>query len=289
MKLIRRIHLYLGLFLVPWVLLYGITGILLNHPSLLSGIDERNANPGELKNILAPDFPTPLEAARQIIDTLNKNPDIGNGSFTLVNENKARYINGLDINFTDNKIRYDLAVNPGSDQGTIRLIPEKSQPESPLGNLKQLAIFDSTREKIKDGALKIIGRPELTKEQLGWFWGPQIEFEMQARGKIWKVQYNYGRRDIQAKPQAGLLATNGVREFLIRMHRTHAYPQTFDSRFFWALMVDLTGFFFITWAITGILMWWQMRAVRFYGSVIVATSIVWAVMLTIMMYYLFKQ
>ncbi len=30
-KLIRRIHLYLALFLTPWMLIYGLSGLVLNH------------------------------------------------------------------------------------------------------------------------------------------------------------------------------------------------------------------------------------------------------------------
>ena len=31
--LARRLHLYFGLFLLPWVLLYGLTAIFFNHPA----------------------------------------------------------------------------------------------------------------------------------------------------------------------------------------------------------------------------------------------------------------
>ena len=32
MRIVRRAHLYTGLFMTPWVFLYGISGMLLNHP-----------------------------------------------------------------------------------------------------------------------------------------------------------------------------------------------------------------------------------------------------------------
>ena len=35
MMLARRGHLYAGLFMLPWVLLYGVTGALFNHANLL--------------------------------------------------------------------------------------------------------------------------------------------------------------------------------------------------------------------------------------------------------------
>lgn len=33
LKVLRRIHLYAGLFMTPWILLYGISGFMFNHPS----------------------------------------------------------------------------------------------------------------------------------------------------------------------------------------------------------------------------------------------------------------
>ena len=33
-KFLRRIHLYAGLFLLPWVFLYGVTGAMFNHQEL---------------------------------------------------------------------------------------------------------------------------------------------------------------------------------------------------------------------------------------------------------------
>ena len=32
--LVRRLHLYAGLFMLPWVFLYGITGAMFNHQGL---------------------------------------------------------------------------------------------------------------------------------------------------------------------------------------------------------------------------------------------------------------
>ena len=34
--LLRRVHLFLGLFLLPWAVLYGVTAFLFNHPAAFS-------------------------------------------------------------------------------------------------------------------------------------------------------------------------------------------------------------------------------------------------------------
>ncbi|HNY40194.1 MAG TPA: hypothetical protein PKJ41_07355, partial [Bryobacteraceae bacterium] len=43
MKLLRRIHLYAGLFLAPWVLMYAISTIAMNHRELFR--EEATSNP----------------------------------------------------------------------------------------------------------------------------------------------------------------------------------------------------------------------------------------------------
>ena len=45
LRLIRRIHLYTGLFMTPWVFLYGVSGFLFNHPGAFSGGDVRSLRP----------------------------------------------------------------------------------------------------------------------------------------------------------------------------------------------------------------------------------------------------
>src|SRR5262245_33925407 len=54
MHWVRRIHLYSGLFMFPWVMLYGITALLFNHPG---------AFPDRVQHVLTrEDFvATPLE------------------------------------------------------------------------------------------------------------------------------------------------------------------------------------------------------------------------------------
>ena len=42
MKLVRRVHMYTGLLMFPWVLLFGLSGMLFNHPNFgESGSGER--------------------------------------------------------------------------------------------------------------------------------------------------------------------------------------------------------------------------------------------------------
>lgn len=44
-KIIRRTHMYLALFLTPWLIIYALSGLVLNHGSLFSGGHGHDAAP----------------------------------------------------------------------------------------------------------------------------------------------------------------------------------------------------------------------------------------------------
>jgi len=39
LRYLRRIHMYASLFMVPWIVLYGSTGFLFNHPTAFQPAD----------------------------------------------------------------------------------------------------------------------------------------------------------------------------------------------------------------------------------------------------------
>ena len=51
MKFVRRLHMYLGLLVFPWVLLFGASGALFNHPEIGRDIEQRDLSPEELEEI----------------------------------------------------------------------------------------------------------------------------------------------------------------------------------------------------------------------------------------------
>jgi hypothetical protein len=63
-RVIRQIHLYLALFLGPWVLLYGISTIVMNHRALFRG-EEAPPPPWEIVSDGTYDGEFPPQAGRQ--------------------------------------------------------------------------------------------------------------------------------------------------------------------------------------------------------------------------------
>jgi hypothetical protein len=67
-----------------------------------------------------------------------------------------------------------------------------------------------------------------------------------------------------------------VRRFLTRLHLAHGFPGAVNWRWVWALVVDAMAFVMIFWGVSGLLMWWQIKATRRIGFVLILFSAVTA-------------
>jgi|694.fasta_scaffold02076_7 hypothetical protein len=88
---IRRCHLYLGLFLAPWALLYGFTGYLFNHPTHFSDRGLREISRGTLRECgYDGRLADPQIAAAEVIERLNARfPDV---KLQLAARPEAKYV-----------------------------------------------------------------------------------------------------------------------------------------------------------------------------------------------------
>jgi hypothetical protein len=178
-KLIRRTHMYLALFLTPWMLVYAVSTIAMNHrmPRPTTFIQERDLT---YTNTFEPGTP-PREIARQILADLNLDGAFGvqgpaaDGRLTI---NRQSMLSPRRITFT---------------------------PE--------------------DGHLVI------------------ERFELETSG------------------------------FLNRFHRRRGYQQPYAADMAMAVSVDAVVIAMVFWALSGLWMWWEMRATRLWGIACVATGI----------------
>ncbi|AGA24682.1 hypothetical protein [Singulisphaera acidiphila] len=132
MKLVRRAHLYAGLFMTPWVFLYGITAMLFNHPLVFSDIEQkqRSITPADLAGTPLATFPTPQVLASQVVEAINATGGSDKASrYRLVNPDEAsfarEYLTSVPGGETDHLVRLDLA----SGVGTVRTTPSRKEAE----------------------------------------------------------------------------------------------------------------------------------------------------------------
>ena len=71
MRLVRRAHLYAGLFMTPWVFLYGVTAFLFNHPDVFPDQARYRFQAADLAGTPLENSPPPEAAAADVVAALN--------------------------------------------------------------------------------------------------------------------------------------------------------------------------------------------------------------------------
>lgn len=299
---VRRSHLYLGLLLCPWALLYGMTAYLFNHPSHFSDSNLRTFSSDVLEQAGFFGVGSPDELAGQVVDGLNER--FPEAQLTLNRQSPVRFDG--DFFFasaqTDTKLVQLLIFRNGSGGSVREQLEQKKddQPAAPFaitGQSKpsmptpesQIATDDLSRPlKLDKGLDQGIDKalPEIAR-QIGYsdIAGsfkltsvPALEFEAKSQDTEWRVRYDSLKGTVAASPVDPSQPSKqfGWRRHLLRMHTTHGYPGEVGPRFYWAIIVDTMAAVMIFWGLSGILMWWQIKRLRFWGGVTIASSVILA-------------
>jgi hypothetical protein len=89
---------------------------------------------------------------------------------------------------------------------------------------------------------------------------------------VWAVTYNPMAGTVSGKTGDDAGEPLSARRFLTRLHSAHGYPGEVGVRWWWAVIVDALAFVMVFWALSGILMWWQVKATRRWGLLVVLLS-----------------
>jgi hypothetical protein len=98
---------------------------------------------------------------------------------------------------------------------------------------------------------------------------------MTDSGKPWIVTYNAQTGSVAGKPADDPAPAEemSTRRFLTRLHLAHGYPGEQNARWFWAVVVDAMAFVMVFWGVSGIFMWWQIKATRKFGFLVLVLSV----------------
>lgn len=304
-QVLRRSHLYFGLFLFPWAILYGVTGFLFNHPTVFSDQPTKSFGRDALVGTPLDGLPTATEQAAQVVALLNekKQPTT---PFRLVGE--AKY--SREFAFATVKAEgqtVSVLVDVKNGQGTVRSAPlEAPKPELPAApfaigqaakenpggrirdnepsNTETLKLDFPLLNRVKVAIPSILIATGFPSGDITAISVPDLTFPLEADGQIWTATYTSagilsGRpTDSVEKPEPS------VRRFLTDLHLSHGYPGEPNARWFWAVVVDVMACVMCFWGLTGLLMWWQIKATRKLGAVVLALSAVASVALGMGMY-----
>jgi len=275
MKVVRRIHMYLGLMLFPWILLYGISGMSFNHPEVGRDIDERALSHDEVTAMTGFLPWDPDAVARQVVAQLDA---AAPGRYQLDGDG-PRVFSGWPLLATPSKDggRHVLIVDLNDGSATLKTHPPN--PESPAAPFAAAAIaLPEYRMAAVEAQMKDL-LPRLGIDAPGPLRAhpkiaPELRFRIHdVQSGTWNVTYNLGTGALDGRPAD---ADSGLRfaELLSRLHTTHHYPVHGGVTWLWALMADLVGLTLVLWALSGLAMWWQMKPTRVIGAVAIAVALV---------------
>lgn len=288
----RRVHMYLGLFMLPWVLVYGCSALFFNHADLLPAHEVRRLSLDGSTGAFA-QLPEPAVYAQRVVDAVREHSlaESMEGEIALIDPEAARFVGTTHVTVETETHRHELYADVADGDVLLRTVDRASGGESPpaLRQLSSIEIDDPLRPWIETGVLDWLETQGVWADRATYRNGPRVEFRMLAGGEPWRVTFDIGTGNFTALPIERRPGSVSTRNFLTRLHTTHGFPNEMRAHSFWALAVDLMGSGLIIWATSGIIMWWQMPKVRLWGGVTLAVSLLLAGGLGYAMYSVFTN
>jgi len=290
MRLTRKVHLYSGLFMFPWVILYGVTALLFNHPTVFNGQGPRFYGSSEIAGTSLEGLPAAQELAAQVVKSMQlaRGSDAQGPELRLVESEPARFARSSAIvTMHGGNARYAVSVDLSSGTGSIRSRPIDGpvivQKPAPFPT-RDVKAAGEVGEKLRTGVPALLQRMELPSDEMVSVAVPDLMFHVEADGEVWRVAYNSEQGTLAAQPAEQARQDGFTRQFLLRLHTAHGYLESGGVRWFWAIAVDAMFVSMVFWGVSGLLMWWQLKATRNWGIVALAGSAVVATLLAVGMH-----
>lgn len=329
MRLVRRLHLYAGLFMTPWVFLYGVTALLFNHPEVWSEQVTGEIPPQAIAGTPLASFPEPAALAQRVVDAINRRAQLAGDAnaapYELIRKDEAEYTRDLILTLADgdrsHTLRIDLWNHSGTTRTSTNAAKQKPSASAPFEARNGLALEPPPLEPVYDAMPMLLPklgipanvwrRPERPRpvETAGRSAGsrpamgdrtaaptnprvaPEVAFFLQRGEQAWRATYNLQTgtlmgREADSSDSGAVLSP---RNFLLRLHLAHGYPDEKNARWIWAIAVDAMFVSMVGWGITGLLMWWQMKNVRRVGAIVLVASAITAISVAIGMHGMMVQ
>lgn len=265
-KLVRRTHLYSGLALVPFVLVYGVSAFLFNHP--VGRAPEAAPIPvAEGLRATMPDAEAlAAEAATQLGDGA---PLAGSaslrGAWTFECERAGR------------RQRITVAADGASAQVRALVAEPTRSVRLPA------ATFAAAHAAAERVATAVVRSADGAEDPTT---GIRDAVPLRSVGTP-TLRYRAGSSEVSVsleRRQATVrdAATFDFGRLLMRLHTAHGYGGG-AARVLWAIVVDAMAAAMVLWALSGLFMWWQKRSSRRSGGIVLAGTVVGSIVLVVAM------
>lgn len=267
MRIVRRVHLYLGLLLWPFVLLFGITGLSFNHPTVGRQLEVRHVSAEEVARMTGFRAWQPRRLAEEVVRKLREH-----GLRMQLSSERPPHFTGFSLFAApteQGKQSVVLSLTDGSATITQRSAPP-TLPADPLAGVT-LSLAGANLIELSQQLEPLVGattgplRPHPEAR-------PELQLELRdEKNRAWTAAYNLSTGKMRATPAHQ--RRHSLTELLESVHRQHHYPPEGGATWFWALVADATALTLILWAITGIVMWWQLRRLRKAGMAVLMVAV----------------
>jgi hypothetical protein len=268
---IRRAHLYSGLALVPFVVLYGATAFLFNHPSVGSELAQRSLSRAELAAHGGAALPPPLVIAEQLVAAA------GEARWSLDPERELQMRGRLSLQGRDAEREHTLSIEQGSGAALWSARPRASSAE-PERRAIELPAVRAALASTAEAARAALASAGAAPSELRVRSAPVLELGLIVEGERRRASYDLAKGELVVHP-AGEERARSWRSFFLRLHTAHGYPAELGARTAWAVLVDLMSAALVLWALSGLLMWWQMKLLRRAGLVALGGGLIAALVL----------
>ena len=277
MKMFRRTHMYFGLLLVPFVLLYGVTAILFNHPTWFNtAVTTSTIEPEALGEVPTLSAPEPAEELRASLETEVGIP-VG-----LVEDPAPRFRGTVLVEDREDGLRRRYRVNPETLATTLerRSLPIVEAEETPGFPEKLETSAAEGIEAIRDAVARMAATDGGVVRA-----APDLDFHLEVDGERWTMEYDTRSKSLSARREGEPRSAFDLRSFLMRLHVSRGYPTDVGVRSLWGVLVDTTTALMIFWGLSGIIMWWQIKPTRFNGGIAIVMGVAMAGGLAVGMFF----
>lgn len=291
LMLVRRVHLYSGIFMFPWVLLYGFTGWFFNHPRMFTGDQVTSFRAADLPAETLTLLPTAEETASAVVEEMNFQSFMSEGPvIELTPSRAARYTGFLSYSVDGDQQSHQISVNPNTGDGEIRttftktdLSADQTDP-NPLASIRSVRVKKDASSLVQESLPSVIEAVGLEGDRARpGRRSAKLVFSAEVDEVPCVVTYNLANGSVSAVRE-DQPPTMEAKSFLQRMHLARTYSPSFDTRWVWALVVDAMFLSMVFWGVSGLMMWWQVKRTRLFGGGVLLASLVFAAVMAINMH-----
>jgi hypothetical protein len=277
-KLVRRVHLYAGLLLLPWLLLFGISGMLFNHPNLGQDVQSEPISQADFHALTELEPWRAEDIATRVVQGLNEPVEAGASRqhYELDPDSRSELTGFTVLSAPAQGAQHVLLLDVAEATGV--LVTRKAEPADAKTSFpgRTVALAEFSAKVVEHQVRGLLGarhKHALDELRAHPKIAPELRFRLlDADKQRWNMVYDLRTGAVSGR-RTDAFPNIGVTQLLASLHKTHHFPLQVGAAWFWALFADLLGVTMVIWSLTGLIMWWKMKPTRLLGTVALAIAL----------------